>query len=146
MKGGSWNRTGPSLSPSSLAQSLLVADPARRLERESKVVRHLLRPLSEHRLRRHAIERIVDLDRVEMPGVEAQHLAGGELLRIERALPFFIRVAARSSQHLHEVVPESKTSTELSVVRTSWADPGVAPRGPEVLRRESALRIECALR
>jgi len=77
-------------------QALLVSDAARRLERESEVVGHLLRPAREHGFSRHAVKRVVDLDRRETFRVVAQHLARGQLLRVERAQPLLVGIAAGS--------------------------------------------------
>jgi len=43
--------------------------------------------------RGHAVEGVVDLDRVEDAGVEREHRLGGDLLRVEPALPLGIVVA-----------------------------------------------------
>jgi gamma-glutamyltranspeptidase/glutathione hydrolase len=85
----------------SLLQTLHVGDAPRRLEGEAEVRRHFARPAREHRLRRHAIEGVVDLHRRKALGVVAQHGVPGEFFRVELAQPFLVGKAARSRQQLH---------------------------------------------
>ncbi len=75
-----------------------MRDAARRLDRETEMFRRRRRPGLEHRGLGHPVERVVDLDRGEPPGVPAQHFLGLDLLRIEVALPFLERIAACAGQ------------------------------------------------
>src|SRR3569833_2777597 len=68
-------------------QALDVRDVAADLDREEKVVRRLLRPARDRLAAWEAIERRVDLDRVEVLRVEAQPRAGREPRRVEDAVP-----------------------------------------------------------
>src|SRR5437867_5666236 len=86
-----------------VAQPVVMGDAARRLQRESEMVGYLFRPLRKHRLCRHTVESVVDLDRRKTLGVVAQHLAHGEFLRIEMTQPFLVGVAARSRAQQHRL-------------------------------------------
>src|SRR5256884_7886633 len=66
------------------------------LFRSPEPLRRLAVPAGEDLLVRRAIERVVDLDRLEALGVVRQHLRRRELLRIEAALPFGVVVARGS--------------------------------------------------
>src|SRR4051794_1915576 len=59
---------------------------------------HFLRPSRKHCLRRHAIKRVVDLDRRETLAVIAQHRVCRQLLGIEVSDPFLVRVAAGTGE------------------------------------------------
>src|SRR6185503_9521856 len=82
-------------------EPLVVRDPLRRLENEREVLRHFGGPALERRQVRHAIKRVVHLDRREMPGVVAKHVLRRQLLGIEVSLPFLVRPAARSRSDPH---------------------------------------------
>src|SRR5690606_38549704 len=84
-----------------LTESLDVRDQSRRLERELESRWHTLRPLPKRRLVRQAIERVVQLDRVEPLRVVRQHVGLLHLLRIEGASPFLVAEAARSRADTH---------------------------------------------
>ncbi len=85
----------------SFLQSLHVGDAARCLEREAEVCRHFARPAREHRLGRHAVEGVVDLDGRQTFGVVPQHGVPLEFLGIELSQPLLVGKAARSRQQLH---------------------------------------------
>ena len=82
-------------------EALLVGDPARGLKHEREVVGDLAHPALEQLPGRHAVERVVDLDRLEALGVEAEHVRFLQVLGVERALPFLVAVSARPHEDLH---------------------------------------------
>jgi hypothetical protein len=84
-----------------VSKLLLVRDPLRRLEHEGETVRHLLAPLGNHLGIGHPVEGVVDLDGLELRGVERKHLRRGKIAGIETPLPFLVAVAARSGQDAH---------------------------------------------
>src|SRR5262249_22699275 len=84
-----------------VTESQVVGDAARSFERESEIVGHLLRPLREHRLGRHAVKGVVDLHRREVLGVVAQHLDWGKLFELEGPYPLLEGVAAGSREQAH---------------------------------------------
>src|SRR5215472_2368386 len=73
------------------------------LQREPKSVWNNLRPLQEQILRRHAIKRVIDLDRGELLRVKAKHVPIGKLLGVKISLPFLIRVSRGSYPKLAHV-------------------------------------------
>ena len=93
-------------------EALHVRDPLRRLEDELKVGGDLARPGFEHRGLGHAIEGVVDLDRLEPLGVVTQHLLVRQFLRIEAPLPFLVGVAARADLDLHATIVSDRTGTD----------------------------------
>src|SRR5439155_12818940 len=84
-----------------VGQSLLVRDALGGLQDEDESIRGLRRPAGQQVAVRHPVEGVVDLDGGEALGVEAQHLRLLHLLRIERALPLLVAVAARPDQNPH---------------------------------------------
>ena len=89
-----------------------MSDALRRLDHEAEVLGHLLGPTLEHRLLRHPVERVVDLDRREALGVVAQHVLRRQLLRVEVALPFRVRVAAGADPRLDAHARPSRHSAD----------------------------------
>src|SRR5206468_9949793 len=84
-------------------QSLLMRDPLRRFQNERERIRDLLRPLRQHLLLGHAIERVVDLYGVEAAGVELQHFVRRKIFRIKASLPLLVTVAAGANANPHGV-------------------------------------------
>src|SRR5580658_8233309 len=78
-----------------------VRDALRSFHREGEIFRDLFAPAERELGGRHAIERIVDLDRRKTRRVKAEKVFGGEVSRIKGPLPFFIGVAARSDLYAH---------------------------------------------
>src|SRR5207253_9616370 len=70
-----------------VAEPQLVGDALRRLQREAKTRGRLPAPAGEELRLREALEGVVDLHRAELPCVEPEHLARGELLGVEGAAP-----------------------------------------------------------
>ena len=96
---GSERRCGPQKvlqEVRAIAQLRDVRDALGGLEGQPEPLRRLAVPAGEDLLVRRAIERVVDLDRLEALGVVRQHLRRRELLRIEAALPFGVVVARGS--------------------------------------------------
>src|SRR5262245_11699726 len=84
-------------------EALSVRDRLRGLEREAKSLGNLGRPLQQEPLGRHPVEGVVDLDRAELRGVEAEKILRLAVLRVERTLPLLVRVAAGAHQETHRV-------------------------------------------
>ena len=84
-----------------LAQPRVVGDPLPCLERKAKPLRHLRRPSFQDLHRRLAVERIVDLDGIELLGVVREHLLRREILGVEAASPGFVVVSAGADVHPH---------------------------------------------
>src|SRR5688500_5234122 len=82
----------------------VVRNALARLDRERERLGHLCCPIAQHVLLRQPVERVVDLDRRKFAGVKAQHPVVLQLLRVERSLPLLERVAARSSEQLHDAM------------------------------------------
>src|SRR6185436_4576016 len=71
------------------------------LDREAERLGHLGRPVEQRLLLRQLVERVVDLDRRELAGVEAEHVRVLQLLGVETPFPLLEREAARSRQNFH---------------------------------------------
>ena len=69
-------------------------------EREAKTFRNTLGPAKEQRLRRHAIEAVVDFNGGKLLSVEREHVLVGKFFRIEAALPLLVRVAGGADAEL----------------------------------------------
>ena len=75
-----------------------MRDAARGLDREAERVGCRRGPSFEHRRPGHPVERVVDLDRRQPRGVPGEHVLRLDRVRIEVALPFLERIAARARQ------------------------------------------------
>src|SRR5262249_2350127 len=84
-----------------LLESLFVRDLLRRLEHELEFSRDFACPGLQNRGLGHAIESIVDLDRPKTLAVEMEHLLVRHILRVERALPLLIGIAAGANIEVH---------------------------------------------
>src|SRR5713101_10031805 len=84
-------------------QSPDVRDALRRLQSEAKSVGHLLGPLRQGLGPGHPVEGVVDLDGRKLRSIEAQHLRGGKVFRVEASLPLFVRETARADEEPHRV-------------------------------------------
>jgi hypothetical protein len=82
-------------------EPLEVCDLARGLEHEREVLGNLTRPILQNRLFGHAIEGVVDLDRVQAFAVVGEHPVVGKVLRVKGALPGLVRKAARADPAFH---------------------------------------------
>src|SRR5687767_11615697 len=102
---------------------------ARSLYREPEPGCHLTRPLAQRRFVRQAVERVVQLDRIETLGVVRQHTGFLHGFRVEAALPFLVRETARAGEYTHE--------RQYAAARTTrpWRAYGVRRAG-EILQRE----------
>src|SRR5690606_22003185 len=99
-----------------IGKLLEMRDAAWRLDGEAKAFRHLRGPAREHVRLRHAVERVVDLDRWQAAGIEGKHFVRGQLLGIEGALPLLERKSAGPAVELHRSV--------RSKPRRWWPFPG----------------------
>ena len=70
------------------------------LQSEAKAFRHALGPIQKGVLGGHAIETVIDFDRRELLGIEAEHFAVGKLPWIEAALPLLIGVSGSAHAKL----------------------------------------------
>jgi hypothetical protein len=70
-------------------------------DRENKIRPDLLRPGSDDCFSRHAVKGVVDLHRIEAPGIKAEHFPGRDLLRIESSFPFTVTVPACAGVDFH---------------------------------------------
>src|ERR1700720_384512 len=75
------------------AQPLYVGDLLVCLQSKLKSLRNALSPLQEQIFRRHAVERMVDFNRFELPGIIAQHFTVRQLFWIKTPLPLLIGVS-----------------------------------------------------
>src|SRR5205823_3900856 len=85
-----------------VAEPELVGDALRGLEREAEAGRRLPGPAGEERRRREALEGVVDLHRTELPRVEPEHLARGEVLGVERPAPRGVAEARGADEHVRD--------------------------------------------
>src|SRR4051812_20415975 len=84
-----------------VTQPMNMSDTAGGLHHKAEVFGNLLGPAGQHRFGRYAIERVVDLDRVEPLGIVRQHLCSGELRGIEAPSPFRIGPATGADERSH---------------------------------------------
>src|SRR5689334_1518837 len=84
-----------------VGQPIDVRDPAGGFEHEAEPGGHLVGPLEQHVFPGDAVERVVDLDRREPAGVEAQHVVRRQVGGVEAALPFLVGPAAGPDVKLH---------------------------------------------
>jgi hypothetical protein len=81
-----------------------VRDATRRLDGELERLGDLVTPAFEHLGRGESIERVVDLHGGETRRVVAKHVLGGEILGVERPLPFLVAVAAGANEQVHDAI------------------------------------------
>src|SRR4051812_8854829 len=81
-----------------------MRDAHARLDRERELLRHPRGPVLQHRLLGQPVERVVDLDRRELPCVVPQPRVVPKVRRVEHPLPFLERVPARSREQPHETM------------------------------------------
>ena len=82
------------------AQPLNVRDLLVGFQREPKTFRHAFRPILKQIFRRHAIKTVIDLDRLELRGVKAQHFLVRQLFGVEIPFPLFIGISRRADAKL----------------------------------------------
>ena len=97
-------------------ETLQMRDRPGGFEDETKIRRHLLGPALEHRSFGKAVERVIDFDSWQTLGVERQHLIVLQVLRIERAFPFFVAEPAGSEAEPHVANPMGLTSFTTDTV------------------------------
>jgi hypothetical protein len=76
-----------------VTEPFYVSDLLVGLQSETKTFGDTLGPVQKRGLGGHAIEAVIDFDRGELLGVEAEHLLVRQLFRVEAALPLFIGVS-----------------------------------------------------
>src|SRR5881296_3697239 len=74
-------------------EPLNVSDLLVGLQGEAKALRNAFRPLQEQVFCGHTIETVIDFNRRELLGVEAEHVAIWKLLGVKTALPLFVGVS-----------------------------------------------------
>src|SRR5262249_44575453 len=126
-----------------------VRDALRRLDGEPERFRHFVHPAADQGLGRPAVERVVDLDGVESPGLELQLLLRRQLLRVEVALPLVEREAAgadpRPRAHGSGLPSRNWLQVATASARSSSTCSSVRPLFLRTWNMWSACSITCSV-